>query len=166
MSRVRLDLKGLETLRTRLDATIAVALVNTAIIIRDEAKVLAPKDTTALAESIHIATFENSDYEEAMSSAESKFEAAKSVGQSPKGVRIGPDQKWARLPEVRPDNSSEVWVVVGAAYGADIEFNPRNPQPYLTPATLNNKATLTNQIRLAINGLSVKASFSLKSRLE
>lgn len=165
MSRTRLDLSGLDDMRFRLDGAIKSALVSTAIIIRDDAKVLAPKDTTALMESIHVASFDWSDWKEAIDAAEAKFNAARDEGKTPKGRRIGPNQSLQTFPEIHPPSNNEVWVVVGVVYGNDVENSIRAPQMFLTPATYNNRATLTDQIRLAINGLSVKAKFTRYSEL-
>ena len=165
--RTRLNIEGIANIRARLEGAVQEAIMLTAIATRDLAKEEAPKDTEALAESIHIVSHNYSDYQESMASARIKWETAKAAGVTPKGVRIGPNEQFSGLPEIRPPNTSETWVVVGMPYGIDNEYGTvrRGAKPFLRPALLANRKTLTDAIKVAVNDLVVKVKYTEVSRL-
>lgn len=154
-SKVTLDTRGLDRFVRNLDASILGAVVATANAIRDEAKALAPVDTEALRESIHVVTAESSDYDSAMSAARSRFDAAKQAGQTPKGRSLGEKstfQGWDQ--EVRPSVPNEAWVVVGMQYGVYVEFGTGRmaAQPFLLPAVMRQEGEFLHRVGKAIDG--------------
>jgi hypothetical protein len=160
MSRTTLNLDGLTKMRAKLKTAIRTAVYETAEIIREDAKARAPRDTEALAESIYVTTTASSDYNQCRSNAESKFNSARSSGKTPKGRRIGPNETLDMIEETRPEDPDEAWVICGVAYGNNIENSATNPQPFITPAVMDNKRTLTDKIRKAMDGLSVKGKIT------
>lgn len=166
-SRTRLDLSGIAQIRAKMPVIVKTALLATAIAARDDIKILCPKDTEQLVDSIHIATTEVSDYGESMTSARMKFDTAKAIGKTPKGRRIGKNETFSGLEPVQPTDPNQVWIICGMPYAVNVEYglgkNP--PQPFMRPGLLMHIGTLTGALRQGISGLSVKAKYSEYSKL-
>lgn len=158
--RTRVNVQGLQDMRARLAGAIESAVMYTAIAVRDEAKTIAPKDTTSLAESIYISTEDYSDHDEAIAKAKDVFDQAKAVGKTPKGFRLGPNSVLYTFNEdPRPEGKMTAWVLCGVGHGVAVEYGSgrHGPQPFLGPAVATCAGLFTSQIRTAINGLAVKA---------
>ena len=166
-TRTRLNLEGLTKIKARMDATIKSALVTTAIAIRDDARELAPKDTTALAESIYVATTEASDYEEATGAARQQFDQAKAIGHTPKGVRLGPKSELKLFDEIDME-PGKVYVPVAAEHGYVNEFGDvhRGPQAFLFPSVEANAAKLAATIRTGLSGVSGRSGVTGLTELD
>jgi len=168
LKRVRLDTSGFTTITAMVNAAAKTAILETAISIRDEAKSLAPVDTEYLKESIYVVSEDHSDYDEARSKSQEKYDLAKAAGSTPKGIRMTSGMRYNFFPSIAPENPMEVWVVVGAEHGEPNEYGTpnRGAQAFLTPAVWNHRAYLSNAIRVAYKGLSVKAKFSTFSEFK
>ncbi len=162
-SRTRLDLSGIGQFKARVPAVVKSAMLSTAILARDDMKDLAPKDTEQLADSLHIATSETSDYGEAMAMARTKFDMAKAVGKTPKGIRIAKNATFSGLEPVEPESDMEVWIVCGMPYGPTIEYT--SGKAFMRPGLLMHVGTFTNAIRKGVSGISVKSKYSEYSKL-
>ena len=166
-SRTRLDLSGIAKIKARMPIIVKTALIATAIAARDDIKLLCPKDTEQLVDSIHIATTETSDYDQSMTSARMKFDSAKAIGKTPKGRRIGRNETFSGMEPVQPTNPQQVWIICGMPYAITVEYGlGKNPaQPFMRPGLLMHLGTLTGALRQGISGLSVKAKYSEYSKL-
>jgi len=155
--RSKLDLEGIRNIRANIDATLEVALVATARQIAADAAERAPKDTKFLAESIHVTALDFSDYDISRIAAMEEFAKAKAAGETPKGVKIGPNTEYKFFPEIRPTAPKVVFVCVGAEHGINNELGIRGRQPFLAAAVYENRGLLSAQVRTAMNGLSVRS---------
>lgn len=164
--RTYLNVEGLQNIRKGLHTAIRSAQLNTAYAIAAQAAQNAPKDTEFLAESIHVVAEDFSDYEISFNVSQERFAVAKAAGVTPKGRRLGPKSEYIFLPEIRPTNPDDVWIVVGAKHGTSIENDPKRKRPYFGPAVYANRGTYTNEIRNALDGLSVKATITKSKLLE
>lgn len=158
----KLIIDKLEKLRSRLNVAVKIAVTATAIQIASDAAENAAKDTEFLAESIYVSSTEFSSYGSSYESSNAKFNAAKAIGRTPKGVRLGPNSQYGFFPEIKPTDPREVWVVVGAYHGIFNEKGIQGRKPFLTPAVYANRTTLTDNVRKSIDGLSVKSKVTVK----